>query len=694
MPQDNMQVSDFTTAVSPLIDFVKDKYDPSKGDDKEGFCISDVIDENGLQYVDLVQEGGGVLGIALAGYTYVLEKMGVAFMKMAGTSAGSINTLLLSCVTTRTELRRLKECTAGDGHNADQWRDSEQYKPERLVEDNYFDTRTEKLLQYLAAKDLADLVDGFPTWRTLLLGTFKGEVKFDNIKRYFGKVKRRAILMLTTLVILILTGVFLSWVSFSYQGLPVFQWIFRISAVVFILSLGYLLYQAMMGRLLYKHAERFGINPGNNFEDWVMGILRENGIDNVSQLKNKQQIEHECFKPRFQPCCSPKSAFAVGIDQRLSPEERAYYNKVRELKSNLRSTLTADTFGVPDADAIDELNTRAIDLSKQINFEWQYKHLIADELVEVFNIINSLKYRKGSSDNEPMTPFMKELAIVSSDVTNQIKTEFPAMHKMYWGENYDISPAKYVRASMSIPFFFKPFEVKYMSSQKEVIEREWRELVHLNKRIDDGGSAMMVDGGMISNFPINVFYNNNSAVPLKPTVGIKLEYEDDAKTTPVNSIGNLAGNMVSTMRFFYDRDFMSKHNDFKKTVRSIDTGAISWLNFALTNQEKIELFFRGALTAAIFLMGKQKPEDRAGYVQTLVHMGKAVSYGGSTFSIFKENEVDFQTEDNSLDDVHFDWCKYKSDRVLLYSNNVNIQSQLKRKASFNVRPAKNKDVNS
>ena len=59
--------------------------------------VSDVTDAQGHQYVDLVQEGGGVLGIALVGYTYVLEKMGIRFFSMAGTSAGSINAMLLAC---------------------------------------------------------------------------------------------------------------------------------------------------------------------------------------------------------------------------------------------------------------------------------------------------------------------------------------------------------------------------------------------------------------------------------------------------------------------------------------------------------------------------------------------------------------------------------------------------------------------
>src|SRR5690606_2219260 len=58
--------------------------------------FSDIIDSNGYQYVDLVQEGGGVLGIALVGYTSILESAGIRFFHLAGTSAGAINTLVLA----------------------------------------------------------------------------------------------------------------------------------------------------------------------------------------------------------------------------------------------------------------------------------------------------------------------------------------------------------------------------------------------------------------------------------------------------------------------------------------------------------------------------------------------------------------------------------------------------------------------
>ena len=65
---------------------------------KHAFIVSDVTDEEGHQYVHLVQKGGGVLGIALIGYIYILEKMGIRFLRLAGTSAGAINTALMTAI--------------------------------------------------------------------------------------------------------------------------------------------------------------------------------------------------------------------------------------------------------------------------------------------------------------------------------------------------------------------------------------------------------------------------------------------------------------------------------------------------------------------------------------------------------------------------------------------------------------------
>ena len=61
-----------------------------------GRPFSDVVDASGRQYIDLVLEGGGTLGIALLGYIHVLEQAGLRFIGIGGTSAGAITATVLA----------------------------------------------------------------------------------------------------------------------------------------------------------------------------------------------------------------------------------------------------------------------------------------------------------------------------------------------------------------------------------------------------------------------------------------------------------------------------------------------------------------------------------------------------------------------------------------------------------------------
>ncbi len=97
-----------------------------------GKRYSDIEDGQGHQYVDLVQEGGGVLGIALVGYTYIMEQAGIRFFSLAGTSAGAINTMLLAAL-------------SPIGH-----------------------TKATEILKILSEKNLFDLVDGSDAVQKLL----------------------------------------------------------------------------------------------------------------------------------------------------------------------------------------------------------------------------------------------------------------------------------------------------------------------------------------------------------------------------------------------------------------------------------------------------------------------------------------------------------------------------------------------
>lgn len=635
MPKDPMNVSDFSDSVQPLLDFLQRKF-------PEGLCISDVIDNPAIteealrskhvkdtaprRYIDLVLEGGGVHGIALAGYTYILERMGNSFMSTAGTSAGAINSMLLHCVYTKREAVIMG-------------RDPEPY----------YETRSEKLLEYLSAKELSELVDGHKWWRDLILNAFTGKVRFANLKRYFKKFRFYAILFIITLLALLffMTGsIFMdgygSWLH------TLCQWGAAVSGLLLFAAISFLIAQLLRGRMLYLFAEKMGINPGDNFEQWIDRCMQDNGIATVSDLKDKLEKESKLLRYTYHKCEDtvtekktrsrmPAAMAEAGVDTSLQQRIENPEYSITAVKNEVRTA--QKTAGIPDARAAAPV-TESSDAK--------------------IAVLRSLEKRTENYYQE--TP-VKQIVIVSADITNEIKVEFPAMHPMYWGNDYSISPAQYVRASMSIPFFFKPFQVAFAGGQLDLIKEEWLHRMNIRKQFsEENNYALFVDGGLISNFPVNVFYNPEVPVPGKPTIGVKLEFEDDAMYKDIKSELSLAASMVSTMRYFYDRDFINKHNIYKKTVRSIDTGNINWLNFNLTPREKIELFFRGALTAVIFLSKHKMTEQDK---DTLLAFGKQVrNSDGTTFSIYEKDEMLFHTEDFSVDNITFEWQQYKYERMM------------------------------
>jgi NTE family protein len=86
-----LSAADFQSVAAPAVASMR-----AQGLDQKHY--SDALDAAGRQYVDLVMEGGGVLGIALAGYIYLLEQAGLRFSALGGASAGSITALVLAAL--------------------------------------------------------------------------------------------------------------------------------------------------------------------------------------------------------------------------------------------------------------------------------------------------------------------------------------------------------------------------------------------------------------------------------------------------------------------------------------------------------------------------------------------------------------------------------------------------------------------
>ncbi|MBM3437376.1 MAG: alpha/beta hydrolase, partial [Bacteroidetes bacterium] len=205
-----------------------------------------------------------------------------------------------------------------------------------------------------------------------------------------------------------------------------------------------------------------------------------------------------------------------------------------------------------------------------------------------------LKIRAGvNRDIQGLSP---RFAVISADLTTETKVEFPRMRSLYWKNPDAINPALFVRASMSVPYFFTPLTIESIPSGSDAI-KNWNELAKYRGPVPD--VIHLVDGGIMSNFPIDIFHKVNS-VPRLPTFGARLGV-DRNEPNKVTSPLNLFGAMFNSLRHLHDYDFILKNPDYEMLVQHILIGDHNWLNFAMSDNDKIDLFRRGAVAAGEFL---------------------------------------------------------------------------------------------
>lgn len=211
------------------------------------------------------------------------------------------------------------------------------------------------------------------------------------------------------------------------------------------------------------------------------------------------------------------------------------------------------------------------------------------------NVPPSLRVRNGIRANTALSDQEKEgrLAMVAADVTTETKVEFPRMAHLYWDTPDEISPACYARASMSIPFFFHPYRV---SACPQDTQEQWRRAGYCGSLPQE---VTFMDGGIMSNFPINLFHEPDG-VPLAPTFGVKIGINRKAPTK-IDKPAQLLTAIFDAARHTLDEDFIAQNPDYQQLVEMIDTGHHNWLNFTMEDNDKRDLFARGAQAAARFL---------------------------------------------------------------------------------------------
>jgi NTE family protein len=177
------------------------------------------------------------------------------------------------------------------------------------------------------------------------------------------------------------------------------------------------------------------------------------------------------------------------------------------------------------------------------------------------------------------------LVVMASDVTRGRLARLPWDYPQYGLNADDQLVADAVRASMSIPFFYEPMQFKGRDEK--------------GKRV----VSYMVDGGMLSNFPVDVFDRTDGRPPRWPTFGIKLSARPKGSEITKFKIGgtfDLARAMVGTMTNFHDQMHIDEESVLARTM-FVDTGTVKATDFDIDEPTQDMLFAHGQRAATKFL---------------------------------------------------------------------------------------------
>ncbi|SDY55807.1 NTE family protein [Evansella caseinilytica] len=170
------------------------------------------------------------------------------------------------------------------------------------------------------------------------------------------------------------------------------------------------------------------------------------------------------------------------------------------------------------------------------------------------------------------------LKIIASDLSNSQLLVIPDDLPRYGLVPERFSVAKAVRMSCSFPFFFEP--VKLTSSS--------------------GKSAVIVDGGVLSNFPLWLFLKQPEKKRKRPVLGFRLATSADRlEPRQINNAFSLLHSMVEAMWQAHDQRYISKAQ--AENIVFIPVRNISATQFSISDEEKQALIQLGAQCTEDFL---------------------------------------------------------------------------------------------
>jgi len=171
----------------------------------------------------------------------------------------------------------------------------------------------------------------------------------------------------------------------------------------------------------------------------------------------------------------------------------------------------------------------------------------------------------------------KPVYIIASDITSGKLLKLPDDLVQFDIDPQSFEVAKAVRMSSSIPFFFQPVRLKSNDISME-------------------GYHYIVDGGILSNFPVWIF--DSEVFPKWPTFGFRLVSEKTGKPNKVRGPFSFSHALLNTMMDAHDMLHL-KEKDFVRTIL-VPTLGTKTTEFNISDEQREKLYLSGIDSAQRF----------------------------------------------------------------------------------------------
>jgi NTE family protein len=202
--------------------------------------------------------------------------------------------------------------------------------------------------------------------------------------------------------------------------------------------------------------------------------------------------------------------------------------------------------------------------------------------------------REDSGDDPALTTpdHRYSLVVMATDVTNGRLLRLPWDYPAFGLDPDDQLVADAVRMSLSIPFYFEPRTLRNPLT---------------------GEKATIVDGGVLSNFAIEIFDRTDGLPPRWPTFGVRLlpdlpEGLGDVVPffgLPMLPAVRLLEQVVATALVGRDQTHLERPGVRERTM-TVDTSGTAITEFGIGATERVELIERGRDTARDFLRDRER----------------------------------------------------------------------------------------